>query len=185
VRARIEAELALDGVATAAARLRDLAPRLADRTDLRNPRRVARALEIAELRGDAALPEPRGYAGPAAWIGLGLDRVTHRRWIVERARAQFDAGLIEEARALRERFDPALPAFSAIGYREAWAVLDGTLGREAAIAEDARRNAAFAKRQGTWFRAEPDVEWLDPTGDPLARARVVAERLVDARATAD
>jgi tRNA dimethylallyltransferase len=185
VRARIEAELVLDGVATAAARLRDLAPRLADRTDLRNPRRVARALEIAELRGDAALPEPRGYAGPAAWIGLGLDRVTHRRWIAERARAQFDAGLIEEARALRERFDPALPAFSAIGYREAWAVLDGTLGREAAIAEDARRNAAFAKRQGTWFRAEPDVEWLDPTGDPLARARVVAERLVDARATAD
>ena len=37
------------------------------------------------------------------------------------------AGLIEEARALRERFDPTLPAFSAIGYREAWAVIDGRL----------------------------------------------------------
>ena len=39
---------------------------------------------------------------------------------------QFDAGLVEEARALRERWDPALPAFSAIGYRESWAFLDGS-----------------------------------------------------------
>ena len=82
----------------------------------------------------------------------------------DRARAQFDAGLIDEARRLRERYDPALPAFSAIGYREAWAVLDGELTREAAIAEDARRNEAFAKRQRTWFRAEPDIDWLDRDG---------------------
>jgi tRNA dimethylallyltransferase len=96
----------------------------------------------------------------------------------DRARAQLDAGLIEEARALRERFDPALPAFSAIGYREAWAVLDGELTREAAIAEDARRNQAFAKRQRTWFRAEPDVEWLDAAGGAATeRALAVARRL--------
>ncbi len=70
-------------------------------------------------------------------------------------------GLIEEARALRERFDPGLPAFSAIGYREAWSVLDGTSTLDDAIEEDIRRNVAFAKRQATWFRSEPDVEWLD------------------------
>ncbi len=93
-----------------------------------------------------------------------MDPATHRMWIEHRARGQFDAGLVDEARGLRERFDPALPAFSAIGYREAWAVLDGKLSREAAIAEDARRNQAFAKRQRTWFRSEPDIEWLDATG---------------------
>jgi tRNA dimethylallyltransferase len=80
---------------------------------------------------------------------------------VNRAREQFDSGLVEEARALRERFDPALPAFSAIGYREAWALIDGTLTREQAIELDARRNVAFAKRQATWFRSEPGVKWLD------------------------
>ena len=73
------------------------------------------------------------------------------------------AGLIEEARALRERFDPGLPAFSAIGYREAWAVLDGELTRDAAIDLDAQRNLAFSKRQRTWFRSESDITWLDAT----------------------
>ena len=80
-----------------------------------------------------------------------------------RARAQFDAGLIDEARGLRDRFDPGLPAFSAIGYREAWAVLDGELTRDAAIDLDAQRNLAFSKRQRTWFRSEPDITWLDAT----------------------
>jgi tRNA dimethylallyltransferase len=166
VRARVEAELIAGGLPAAAGRLAIIAPTLAARTDLRNPRRVARALEIAELRGDAPQPQPRGYPGPVAWLGLSVDPATHRRWIAARARAQFEAGLLDEARALRERYDPALPAFSAIGYREAWAVLDGTMTPDAAIAEDARRNVAFAKRQRTWFRAEPDVRWLDATADP-------------------
>ncbi|HEU0235436.1 MAG TPA: tRNA (adenosine(37)-N6)-dimethylallyltransferase MiaA [Candidatus Limnocylindrales bacterium] len=179
VRARIEDELGAHGVAAAGARLAALAPGLAARTDLRNPRRVARALEIAELRGDAPLPAPRGYDGPVAWIGLAVDPATHRRWIAERARAQFEAGLIDEARALRERFDPSLPAFSAIGYREAWAVLDGRLTVGAAIAEDTARNVAFAKRQRTWFRAEPGVDWLDAAADPLPTAVTAAERLVE------
>jgi tRNA dimethylallyltransferase len=166
VRARVEAELIAGGLPAAAGRLAIIAPTLAARTDLRNPRRVARALEIAELRGDAAPPQPRGYPGPVAWLGLSVDPATHRRWIAARARTQFEAGLLNEAKALRERYDPALPAFSAIGYREAWAVLDGTMTPEQAVAEDARRNVAFAKRQRTWFRSEPDVHWLDATADP-------------------
>jgi tRNA dimethylallyltransferase len=178
VRRRIETELAEQGTEAAAARLQAIAPSLAGRTDLRNPRRIARALEVAELRGDRPPPPPRGYDGPVAWIGLTVDSATHRRWIADRARAQFDAGLIEEARSLRERYDPALPPFSAIGYREAWAVLDGRMTREAAIGEDARRNVGFAKRQRTWFRAEPGIEWLDATADPLPRAlEIVRTRL--------
>jgi tRNA dimethylallyltransferase len=134
-----------------------------------------RALEIAELQGDAPLPPPRGYGGPVAWLGLTVEPAIHATWIADRARAQFDAGLMDEARALRERYDPALPAFSAIGYREAWAVLDGQLSREEAIALDARRNVAFARRQRTWFRSEPDIEWLDVTrSDPLDVALAVA-----------
>lgn len=180
VRARVEELLARDGLAAAVARLTTLAPRLAARIDLANPRRVARALEIAELRGDAPPPPPLGYAGPVAWIGLGIAPDVHRAWIRRRARDQFDAGLIEEARALRERFDPSLPSFSAIGYREAWAVLDGTVSREAAIELDATRNVQFAKRQGTWFRAEPGIEWLDATAAPDDRALAVARGLLAA-----
>jgi tRNA dimethylallyltransferase len=164
VRARLEAQLLEDGLERLVGRLRALAPERAATVDLRNPRRVVRALEIATIDGGRGrLPEPRGYDGPVAWIGLDLDRTTHRAWIATRARAQFDAGLIEEADGLRARFDQTLPAFSAIGYREAWAVLDGRLTRDQAIDEDVRRNAAFARRQRTWFRAEPGVTRLDAT----------------------
>jgi len=180
LRARLEAQLDSDGLDSLVRRLREIAPTQAERVDLRNPRRVVRALEIAELRGDAGPPAPLGYDGPVTWIGLTVDPHMHARWIADRARAQFDAGLLDEARALRERFDPALPAFSAIGYREAWTVLDGGLTREAAIKLDAKRNVAFAKRQRTWFRSEPDIEWLDATSElSTGRAFDAARRLLD------
>lgn len=176
VRAGIEADLARDGVPMLAARLEALAPRLAARTDPRNPRRVVRALEIATLQGDAPLPVPVGYAAPLLGVQLVVEPAEHRRRIVARARAQFDAGLVDEARALRERFDPTLPAFSAIGYRESWAYLDGDLTLDAAIELDARRNVAFANRQRTWFRREPGLAVLDATRDPGSEliARVAA-----------
>lgn len=178
-RAAVEGMLAREGLGAAVARLHRLAPERAARTDLSNPRRVARALEIAELAGDAPPPPPRGYPGPVAWLGLHVHTATHREWIANRAREQFDAGLLEEAQALRERFDPTLPAFSAIGYHEAWALLDGEIDRETAIERDAARNVAFAKRQATWFRAERDIEWLDATSTPLERALVAAHGLLD------
>jgi tRNA dimethylallyltransferase len=181
IRARLEAEFLAVGLEPLVERLRSVAPGRAAAIDTANPRRVVRALEMAEVAGgDPDVPAPRGYDGPLAWLGLTVDAATHRDWITHRARAQFDADLIEEARSLRERFDPALPAVSAIGYREAWAVLDAELTRETAIAEDARRNQAFAKRQRTWFRAEPGIRWLDATHGPpiepaLAEARTIAD----------
>jgi tRNA dimethylallyltransferase len=178
VRARLEAEFAAEGLEPLAARLRAQAPTLAATVHLANPRRVIRALEIAEIRGDGPRPRPRGYAGPSTWLGLHVDRAEHDRRIAARARAQFDAGLVGEAVTLRERYDPALPAFSAIGYAEAWAVADGELTRDAAIELDAKRNIAFAKRQRTWFRAEPDVTWLDATtSDPFAAALLQARTI--------
>ena len=180
IRAALEADLANDGLASLVERLRALAPATADRVDTRNPRRVVRALEIAEIGGDVPPPAMRGYPGPVVWIGLTVDAAAHADRIAARARAQFDAGLLDEAQTLRERFDPGMPAFSAIGYREAWAVLDGELTRDAAIELDSRRNVAFAKRQRTWFRAEPGIDWLDatdalPTGAALDRIRPVLD----------
>jgi tRNA dimethylallyltransferase len=183
VRARLEAEFLAVGLEPLVERLRAVAPKRAAAIDIANPRRVVRALEMAEVAGgEPDVPPPSGYAAPVAWLGLTAEPEVHQRWITNRARAQFDAGLIEEAQALRERFDPGLPAFSAIGYREAWAVLDGELSRDAAIAEDARRNQAFAKRQRTWFRAEPGIDWLDATtAPPVAKAFERARTLTAAR----
>ncbi len=149
IRARLEGALIESGLEPLVARLRTVAPETAARIDTRNPRRVVRALEIVEITGDVPPPGLRGYPGPIAWLGLSVEPSGHAERIATRARAQFEAGLVDEARALRERFDPALPAFSAIGYRESWGVLDGSLTLAEAIDLDVARNLAFAKRQRT------------------------------------
>jgi tRNA dimethylallyltransferase len=163
VREELEARLAAEGLPALVDELRALAPTRAAQVDLRNSRRVVRALEIARLQGDKPLPEPRGYGRPLLWLGLRVEPSVLRERIHYRARAQFDAGLVEETRALAARFDPSAPSFTGIGYAESLALLAGRLTREQAVAEDARRNVLLARRQATWFRREPDVEWLDAT----------------------
>jgi tRNA dimethylallyltransferase len=171
VRAAVEARLAAEGLAPLVAELRRLAPTRAAEVDLRNPRRVVRALEIARLRGDAPLPKARGYGRPVLWLGLQVEPAALGERIAARARAQFDAGLVDETRALVAGFDPSAPSFSGIGYAEALAVIEGRLSREDAIAQDARRNVLLARRQTTWFRREPDIAWLEATqGLPVAAA---------------
>ena len=166
VRAALEVDLARDGVEHLGGRLVAVAPRLASVTDLHNPRRVVRALEIATLQGDRPLPPPAGYPAPTTGVQLAVPPPELASRIRRRAQAQFDGGLLEEARALRERYDPGLPAFSAIGYREAWAHLDGEITLENAIELDVRRNVQFAKRQRTWFRAERSLAVIDVTVSP-------------------
>jgi tRNA dimethylallyltransferase len=163
VRAELDRTFAADGLRPLVAELKRLAPIRAANIDLHNPRRVVRALEIARLRGDQPLPEPRGFGRPVLWLGLRVAPEPLYERIRRRARAQFDAGLVEETEALVARFDPTAPSFSGIGYAEAIALLAGRLTRDDAIALDARRNVAFARRQLTWFRREPDIEWLDAT----------------------
>jgi tRNA dimethylallyltransferase len=174
VRAAVEASLVSDGLPALVAELRHLAPMRAAEVDVRNPRRVVRAVEIARLRGDSPLPTPRGYGRPVLWLGLAVEVPILRQRIHTRARAQFEAGLVEETRALVARYSPDLPSFSGIGYAEARAVLEGRLSPGAAISEDARRNILFARRQATWFRREPDVRWLDATRELPVEAALAA-----------
>lgn len=178
IRVTLDADLARGGLASLVDRLRRVAPGLATTTDLGNPRRVVRALEIATLAGDVPRPTLRGYPAPVLRIGLDVaDRAVHRTWIARRAEAQLDGGILEEAALLRERFDPALPAFSAIGYREAWDLLDGRLDRAGYLEINVRRNVAFARRQRTWFRREPvdlALDGADAAATQAARAAVEA-----------
>jgi len=168
VRASLEADLLDHGLGDLVTRLQAIAPGLAARVDLRNPRRVVRALEIATIQGDVPLPAPRGYGGPVLRLTLDVaDRVGHRAWIAQRAERQLDGGILAEADALRTRYPTSLPAFSAIGYREAWDLLDGRIDRAGYLAANVGRNVAYARRQRTWFRAAPADLVLD-AGDPGA-----------------
>ena len=105
VRARLEAELSTNGLDPLVERLRRLAPTRAAQIDLRNPRRVVRALEIAELQGDAGVPEPLGYDGPVAWLGLTVEpgdpRTLDRRAGTRPVRCRAHRGGPCAARAVR------------------------------------------------------------------------------------
>jgi tRNA dimethylallyltransferase len=168
LRAELEREqVRAGGVEAQVERLSALAPRLAARTDLRNPRRVVRALEIATLAGDRLPPPPRGYPAPVLWIGLRLPPDVHRQRIANRAASQFAGGLVREAQRLQKRYPRNAAAFTAFGYWEAFAVLDGALSREEAIDQTIARTRDYARRQLTWFRAEEGLHWVDAADDPL------------------
>jgi len=73
-----------------------------------------------------------------------------------------------------------LPAFSATGYEEAFDVLDGRATLEEAIERNIARNRQLARRQRTWFRAEPGLNWLDALSQTLAgEALAIARRVLD------
>jgi tRNA dimethylallyltransferase len=170
VRANLEERLELQGLAPLVQELERTAPRIAAVTHLANPRRVVRALERAQLVGDKPPEAPRGYPGPTFWIGLRVDRGEQQRRILGRAADQFEAGLIGEAVGLRERFGVHPRAFSAFGYYEALSVADGEFDEATAVARDAARTRAYARRQTTWFRGELGIRWVDANDDPLPAA---------------
>jgi tRNA dimethylallyltransferase len=113
-------------------------------------------------------------------LGLNPDRTRLYERINARAREMFDAGLVEETRELQLKY-PRAWALSSLGYRQALQFIRGEIDLPTAImaAQQAHRN--YAKRQMTWFRREPDVEWLEGFGDEgsmQARAMtVVAQRI--------
>ena len=150
--------------------------------------RLARALEVAVLAGApiSALRAARAVPLPEArWLVVGLDpgpEALDRR-IARRVRGMFASGLAGEAAAMEERFGEKWPGRSAIGYREALAALAGDPAPEdlpARIEEAESRTVTatrrYAKRQRTWFRAEPGVRWRrgDP-GAPETLAEIRAE----------
>jgi tRNA dimethylallyltransferase len=161
VRAELNARFTESGLELLLTELEQRDPAGAASVDQRNPRRVIRALERAILTGSAAPPAPEGYAGPTTWLGLRLDPDAHRQRIRARIEEHFEAGLLDEAERLRARYPEDLPAFSAMGYREAFAVLGGRISVDEARTHDAQRTWAYARRQRTWFRAEPGIAWLD------------------------
>jgi tRNA dimethylallyltransferase len=98
-------------------------------------------------------------------LGLDPEREALYERINQRARRMFEEGLVEESQGLVRKYGAEARPLASLGYKQAVQFLRGELGREQAIvaAQQAHRN--YAKRQMTWFRREPDVNWLRGFGD--------------------
>lgn len=107
-------------------------------------------------------------------LGLNPGRKALYERINQRAQRMFDAGLSEETLTLLEKYGAAPRPLSALGYKQAVALMRGEFDRSTAVqaAQQAHRN--YAKRQMTWFRREPDVFWISGFGDD---AKVQAEAI--------
>jgi tRNA dimethylallyltransferase len=110
-------------------------------------------------------------------IGLHPDRDQLYQRINTRACQMFSQGLVEETRALRERYGATAQPLCSLGYKQAAQYLKGELSLEQAIAAAQQGHRNYAKRQLTWFRREPDVHWLlgfgsEPTIQQEALSRI-------------
>jgi tRNA dimethylallyltransferase len=107
-------------------------------------------------------------------IGLNPPRKALYDRLNRRAATMFASGLIEEARGLLALYG-LVKALDSLGYRQAMAVLAGTLSEEAGIAAAQQGHRNYAKRQLTWFRREPEVHWIEGFGDEPETLRRTAE----------
>jgi|SRR5438105_7210818 len=98
-------------------------------------------------------------------IGLDPDREALYERINQRAREMFAGGLIEETRSLRKKYGAQAAPLRVLGYKQAAQFLDVELDEQQALAAAQQAHRNYAKRQMTWFRREPDVQWLKGFGD--------------------
>jgi len=184
-RADYEALAAEKGGPAVHAILKARDPESAALIHVNNTRRVIRALEM--LDSDVSYARQiRGFSErrsiyDARFIGLTMDRGELYERIDARVDAMMATGLVQEVeRLLAAGFRNALTAQQAIGYKELVFVLERDADLGCAVDDIKKASRRYAKRQLTWFRADPRVEWIDVTG---LSAADVADRVIETTAS--
>jgi len=160
IRRRLQAEAARLGPEALHQRLRALDPESAARISPRDPNRLVRYLEIAELSGRSPSElltrrRPPVLRFPTETYWLRGERELLRRRIAERVDEMLASGWLEEVRGLLARgIDPRRLEIRPIGYAELAEVVAGLKDMEEVRAEIVARTQAYAKRQETFFRGQ-------------------------------
>jgi len=157
--------------------LRRLDPASAARIHPNDAAKLIRAVEVC-LTARKPLSEVQGRDPLVGFrllrIGLNPPRQALYAHLNQRAAAMFAAGLIEETRALLDRYGP-VKALDSLGYRQALRVLRESWSMDEAISAAQQGHRNYAKRQLTWFRREPEVHWIEAFGDEQETLQRAAE----------
>ncbi|MFD6673627.1 tRNA (adenosine(37)-N6)-dimethylallyltransferase MiaA [Rhodococcus zopfii] len=180
VRSKWEALLADGGLAAVHAALRQADPAAAATILPSDGRRMVRALEVVELTGRPfAASQPQ--RGKPRWgtVILGVDRDTTEldERIARRTDLMFERGLVDEVRGLLDHgLREGVTAKRAIGYAQVLEYLDGDCDLEYARERTFIGTRRYVRRQRSWFRRDPRINWLDGADPDLTEAalRVVA-----------
>lgn len=181
LRAAIEAEAAAHGWPALHAELARLDPESGARLQPTDAQRIQRALEVVRLTGRPLSDYWRaGRAGtlPYRLVPIALvpaDRALLHAHIAQRFDAMLGAGLIDEVRALREKYrlDATMPSMRCVGYRQVWGYLEGECSRDEMRDRGVFATRQLAKRQLTWLRGMQDIIQVEPYA-PDASQRVLS-----------
>lgn len=164
LRARLEAEADAVNVESLHARLSTIDPAAAAAIHPRDRMRIVRALEVFEQTGIPlgehqarhALGAPR-Y--DALFVVLDASPEDHRHAIEVRTHAMLDAGWIAEVASIVARYGEAIRPLGSVGYRQIVEHLRDAIPLDETIARIVKATRVYARRQRTWWRSEPGIDW--------------------------
>lgn len=180
VRAALEERAEREGTRALFAELERADPAAAISIGPKNTRRIVRALEVIKITGapfTANLPRQE-YVRPAVQIGLDCDRDVLDARVAARVEHMWEAGLVEEVRALRPRLGRT--ASRAVGYAEVLAHLAGEISADQARADVTANTRRLARKQMGWFGRDPRIAWLRAGSPTLLDDALAVVRAADA-----
>ena len=166
IRKQLKKEVEEQGGAHLHARLKVVDPAAAGRIHANDTYRIVRALEIFEATGRPMSDtqaqhrfEPQRLQ--TVKIGLRMDREALYQRIDQRVDIMLDQGLLAEVKGLLEKkYSPDLKAMKSLGYRHMVLFLKNEVDWEEAVRTLKRDTRRYAKRQMTWFKADPEIVWM-------------------------
>jgi len=168
IREKLRGEVETSGLEALYQRLRMVDPEAAQRVHPNDTYRIIRALEVHQATGQPISRHHRNHGFQDVgyrilFIGLTLDRTILYDRINERVDLMLASGFLEEVRGLLHQGYPStLKSMRSIGYRHVADYLEGRVAWDETVSLFKRDTRHYAKRQLTWFKADPDVEWMEP-----------------------
>ena len=168
---KLRARLAEKTPAQLFATLEKADPARAKTIDPRNPRRLVRALEIAEALGASPAPAPNPNF-EVLWLGINPGEKKLRENIRKRLKSRMEAGMLAEARRLHKR-GLSYRRMEELGleYRYLARLMRGALTEREFLAELEQAIRGYAKRQNTWFKRNKDIRWVGGKAEALKLAK--------------
>ncbi len=143
-------------------KVKEMDPEYYAEVDQSNPKRLLRAIEVCLTTGVTYSslrknkPKPRNFK--VLKIGLTRDREELYRRIDHRVDKMMDEGFLSEAKALYTYRH--LNALNTVGYKELFDHLDAKITLDEAVEKIKTNSRRYAKRQLTWFRKDPEINWF-------------------------
>jgi len=183
IRLKVKQEVEQHGVAWLHEQLSLVDKKTADRLHINDSQRITRAWEVYQMTGKPlsawhAEQKKQALQNPILSIALAPQNraVLHQR-IEKRFHQMLELGFVEEVKRLFERGDLDLecPSMRSVGYRQIWLYLLGELSLDEAVERAIIATRQLAKRQYTWLRSWPDINWFDPLDE---NSLVACEQLI-------